>query len=252
MQLKSIAASGEASDRALTKRALRESVRVRLLETGGTVKLTARALGLSNGRVRSFRDEFGIAPLAADPWWERASVTARRRLAVPTTGELDQGRAWLLATGGDVRRTAMATGLTFVVVKTLRDELGLGRHSPYSNYFRNKDRRDSKFWSQVDKTSSSSGCWLWGGLVNDAGYGQVFGTSAHRWAFEAKHGPLNGRHLHHVCKNPRCVNPAHLLPVAGPTEHARLEKLEKEFAEYLQGEQGQAELAALRRTSVAA
>jgi hypothetical protein len=247
MQLTSIAASGDASDRALTKYALHESVRVRLLETGGNVKRTAREMGLDASRVRRLRDEIGIAPIAADPWWERASITERRRLAIPTTGELDQGRAWLLATGGDVRRTAMATGLTFVVVRTLRDELGLGRDNPYANYFRNKDRRDRKFWSRVDKTSSSSGCWLWGGAVDDAGYGRVFGTTAHRWAFEATHGPLNGRHLHHVCKNPRCVNPAHLLPVAGQTEHARVEKLEKEFAEYIQSEQGQTELAALRR-----
>lgn len=61
-------------------------------------------------------------------------------------------------------------------------------------------------------------------------YGQISvdgkgGTNAlaHRVAYELRHGAIpEGHHLHHVCREKRCINPSHLLPVPS-TEHKTLE-----------------------------
>lgn len=69
----------------------------------------------------------------------------------------------------------------------------------------------------------NSGCWLWTGAENGAGYGQMYTGwdgerrsrgYAHRLAYEAFRGPIpEGMELDHLCQNPGCVNPAHLQPV---------------------------------------
>lgn len=62
----------------------------------------------------------------------------------------------------------------------------------------------------------NSGCWLWGGAVNSAGYGvrTVNGKQrgVHRLVMEGRHGPLP-KHLFvcHKCDTPACVNPEHLF-----------------------------------------
>ena len=68
------------------------------------------------------------------------------------------------------------------------------------------------------------GCINWTGGLNGAGYAQFYvgrtsldetGKSyGHRWAYEHFVGPIpKGMHLDHLCRNRRCVNPAHLEPV---------------------------------------
>lgn len=62
------------------------------------------------------------------------------------------------------------------------------------------------------------GCWLWTGALNSAGYGHFaregLGVVAHRWFYEQANGPIPaGLVLDHVCRTPRCVNPAHLEAV---------------------------------------
>lgn len=65
----------------------------------------------------------------------------------------------------------------------------------------------------------NSGCWLWFGATNDDGYGKVRGSDgrtayAHRASYELERGPIaDGLHLDHKCRNPSCINPAHLEPV---------------------------------------
>lgn len=71
----------------------------------------------------------------------------------------------------------------------------------------------STFWSRVDKTD---GCWLWTSTVVWNGYGQFRINNrrvyAHRFAYEQVVGPVPDG-LDHLCRNRRCVNPAHLEPV---------------------------------------
>lgn len=71
-----------------------------------------------------------------------------------------------------------------------------------------------RFWSKVDK---SGDCWEWTAATS-GGYGR-FGMDgrswrAHRVAYILILGEFpEGLELDHLCRNKRCVNPAHLEPV---------------------------------------
>jgi len=77
----------------------------------------------------------------------------------------------------------------------------------------------ARFWSQVDRGAD---CWLWVGHRNRDGYGHFKVTDrpghyrtvlAHRWSWEATHGPVPaGLTLDHLCGQPACVRPEHLEP----------------------------------------
>lgn len=74
-----------------------------------------------------------------------------------------------------------------------------------------------RFWPKVDK-NAEGGCWEWTASVMAAGYGQInLGRRgdgigyAHRLAYEWLVGPIPpDLVIDHVCRNRRCVNPAHL------------------------------------------
>lgn len=73
-----------------------------------------------------------------------------------------------------------------------------------------------RFWEKVHKFDE--GCWFWIGARRSYGYGGFWNghrqVQAHRWAYEDSIGPIpTGLTLDHLCKNRRCVNPAHLEPV---------------------------------------
>ncbi len=65
----------------------------------------------------------------------------------------------------------------------------------------------------------SRGCWIWTRHLNNKGYpvlrrGHLGVTLAHRHFYELAHGPIpEGMTLDHLCREPRCVNPAHMEPV---------------------------------------
>src|SRR5688500_15244750 len=64
------------------------------------------------------------------------------------------------------------------------------------------------FWSQIAKTN---GCWEWQGAISTAGYGSYRGGYVHRIMCERFNGPIPaGYQVDHLCRNTRCVNPAHL------------------------------------------
>lgn len=83
-----------------------------------------------------------------------------------------------------------------------------------------KVRQDplERFMRKVSHTPK--GCWEWTGsrMRGKYNHGQfsVNGRTvlAHRFAYETLVGPIpEGLKLDHLCRNPCCVNPAHLEPV---------------------------------------
>lgn len=76
-------------------------------------------------------------------------------------------------------------------------------------------------------TVNEDGCWIWLGAARGA-YGSFCyaagrSMSAHRWSYQHFVGQIpEGYQIHHLCRVPACVNPAHLTPLS-PREHARLE-----------------------------
>lgn len=77
---------------------------------------------------------------------------------------------------------------------------------------------EGRFWSKVDRRGADE-CWPWTGSLNPNGYGTFFPKTrkpegAHRFAYRLVVGePPSGTELDHLCRNPSCVNPAHLDPV---------------------------------------
>jgi len=73
---------------------------------------------------------------------------------------------------------------------------------------------EDRFWEKVRK-SADSGCWEWTASKFREGYGKfkMDGRSvgAHRWAYEHLRGPIPPELVcDHLCRNPGCVNPAHI------------------------------------------
>jgi len=90
----------------------------------------------------------------------------------------------------------------------------------YNNWYRHgspvrmRPNLEERFWAKVQK---GPGCWEWQGCLA-RGYGQLWGTTkillAHRFSYELLIGPIpEGLTIDHLCRNCRCVNPAHLEPV---------------------------------------
>lgn len=58
-----------------------------------------------------------------------------------------------------------------------------------------------------------SGCWIWEGKYNRAGYGIAKNTLAHRVVYEWFNGVFDkSLDMMHLCHNTACVNPSHLRP----------------------------------------
>lgn len=88
-------------------------------------------------------------------------------------------------------------------------ESGVGRRSTLAAKLR--------FYSFVDE---ATGCWNWRGGVAGNGYGSVRvphgpQMGAHRAAWIVANGPVpDGLQIDHLCRNPLCINPAHLEAVS--------------------------------------
>lgn len=81
------------------------------------------------------------------------------------------------------------------------------------------DTIEARFWGKVDRTAGADACWIWTAFCDHYGYGKFNVEAkrpamAHRVAYEWLVGPIpDGLELDHLCRNPPCVNPAHLEPV---------------------------------------
>jgi hypothetical protein len=80
------------------------------------------------------------------------------------------------------------------------------------------DRRTAqeRFFGFVEITPTD--CWAWKGATDHLGYARFHASAgvqlAHRLAYEWFVGPIPaGLEIDHVCRNRRCVNPAHLEAV---------------------------------------
>lgn len=72
-----------------------------------------------------------------------------------------------------------------------------------------------RFWPKVKKTKN---CWIWTGTKNARGYGVIWTGGRMALAHRVIHDLLkieinNGLEFDHLCRNPSCVNPAHLEAV---------------------------------------
>ncbi len=68
------------------------------------------------------------------------------------------------------------------------------------------------FWEKVEKTGS---CWNWTASLFKNGYGQFWAWGmkwyAHRFSYALHNDVLvTDMTINHLCKNRKCVNPAHL------------------------------------------
>lgn len=71
-----------------------------------------------------------------------------------------------------------------------------------------------RWCSFVTLPTDPGGCWLWTGAHIPSGYGNFDRAAAHRTGYEMLVGPVAAdMHVDHLCRNPGCVNPAHLEPV---------------------------------------
>ena len=73
-----------------------------------------------------------------------------------------------------------------------------------------------RFWPKV--SISPTGCWNWTAGLGKDGYGLFWRDGrtepAHRVSYELLKGPIpEGLTLDHLCRNPPCVNTAHLEAV---------------------------------------
>lgn len=77
------------------------------------------------------------------------------------------------------------------------------------------DDQIKKFWGKVD-IKGKIDCWEWTGAKKPKGYGNVRidkkYLSSHRIAWELSNGDIpSGLVVMHICDNPSCCNPSHLV-----------------------------------------
>lgn len=88
---------------------------------------------------------------------------------------------------------------------------------------------EDRLWAKIDR-HGAGGCWLWQGVPDSKGYGQIKISGVkrlvHRLVYEQTVGPIPaGMTLDHLCRVRLCCNPDHLEPVPGVVNVLRGESL---------------------------
>lgn len=74
---------------------------------------------------------------------------------------------------------------------------------------------DPQVWVERRVVRDASGCWIWRGTTDAAGYARTVRGVAHREVWRRLVGQLGvGVVLHHICGRRACVRPEHLAPTA--------------------------------------
>lgn len=90
----------------------------------------------------------------------------------------------------------------------------------------------ARFWSKVSVRDNNNDCWEWTSGLSEKGYGRFRLSAegrrivrAHRFAYVLAKGEIpEERVIMHVCNNPKCCNPYHLVcsTVAANNLHTRM------------------------------
>lgn len=136
------------------------------------------------------------------------------------------------------------TSSEHIRLRTLKHGRYAGESAKYQQYKRKRSKQQNlqslpittksnlnqtdlkRLLSKIDSSLHPQNCWLWQGTILSNGYGQFrcqnYVAGAHRFVYQHFHGPIPlDHHIHHVCHNRACVNPAHLTLIA-KQEHPRL------------------------------
>lgn len=72
---------------------------------------------------------------------------------------------------------------------------------------------DKRLYEKIDKKDNISECWKWIGNKNISGHGKLGKRHAHVIMYEIfyKYQIKSGEVIHHMCENPSCCNPFHLI-----------------------------------------
>lgn len=97
---------------------------------------------------------------------------------------------------------------------------------------------EKRFWEKVNKHGpvpkfkpSLGRCWIWTAALFQGRYGAFNDTSAHRFSYEIKRGPIPpGLQIDHLCRVMQCVRPSHLEAVTCRENLLRGETLAAENA----------------------
>lgn len=117
-----------------------------------------------------------------------------------------------------VPRQCACCGAAFTVSAS-RIKRGRGTYCSVACRFRDqRQATTARFWEKADTSAGPDACWPWREHRNRDGYGGVTVGGrhhyAHRVAYERTIGPIPpGLVIDHLCRNPSCVNPAHMEPV---------------------------------------
>lgn len=95
---------------------------------------------------------------------------------------------------------------------------------PPGGHNRTRKPLAERFWAKVLRAGDAE-CWIWTGTKTADGYGKIMTASAkvdgrhltetvgaHRLSYFLHTGVWPPGDTRHLCHNPSCVNPAHLLP----------------------------------------